>query len=74
MKIIKTDWRSRLGAKSLTSSLILIKVEDPNLDRFAQKYCSKSVVYLWGEKQRRINLGKRSYAKRHTYERENIKI
>ena len=51
MKIIKTDWRSRLGAKNLTS-LIRIKVEGPNLDQFAQKYCSKSVVYWWGEKQR----------------------
>ena len=58
-----------MGAKSLTSSLIRIKVEDPNLDRFAQKYCSKSVVYSWGEKQRRINTGKRSYAKRHTKEK-----
>ena len=44
MKIIKTDWRSRLGAKKLTS-LIRIKVEGPNLDQFAQKYCSKSFVY-----------------------------
>ena len=43
MKIIKTVWRSRLGAKNLTS-LIRIKVEGPNLDQFAQKYCSKSFV------------------------------
>ena len=50
MKIIKTDWRSRLGAKKLTL-LTSIKVEGLNLDQFAQKYCSKSVVYLWGEKQ-----------------------
>ena len=54
MKIIKTEWRSRLGAKKLTS-LIKIKVEGPNLDQFAQKYCSKSVVYWREEKQRRIN-------------------
>ena len=67
MKIIKTDWRSRLGAKNLTS-LIRIKVEGPNLDQFAQKYCSKSVVYWWGEKQRQINTRKRSYTKRHTKE------
>ena len=40
MKIIKTDWRSQLGAKNLTS-FIRIKVEGPNLDKFAQKYCSK---------------------------------
>ena len=64
MKIIKTDWRSRLGAKKLTS-LIRIKVEGPNLDQFAQKYCSKS----WGEKQRRINTRKRSYMKRHMKEK-----
>ena len=49
MKIIKTDWRSRLGAKNLTS-LIRIKVEGPNLDQFAQKYCSQSVVLLVGRK------------------------
>ena len=40
MNIIKTDWKSRLGAKNLTS-FIRIKVEGPNLDKFAQKYCSK---------------------------------
>ena len=68
MKIIKTDWRSRLGAKNLTS-LIRIKVEGPNLDQFARKFCSKSVVYRWGEKQRRINTRKRSYTKRHTKEK-----
>ena len=33
-----------MGAKKLTS-LIRIKVEGPNVDQFAQKYCSKSVVY-----------------------------
>ena len=65
MKIIKTDWRSRLGAKKLTS-LIRIKVEGPNLDQFAQRYCSKSVIYWWGEKQRQINTRKRSYTKRQT--------
>ena len=54
MKIIKTIWKSRLEAKNLTS-LIRIKVEGPNLDQFAQKYCSKSVAYWWGEKQRQIN-------------------
>ena len=37
MKIIKTDWRSQLGAKNLTS--LRIKVEGPNLDQFARKYC-----------------------------------
>ena len=68
MKIIKTDWRSQLGAKHLIS-LIRIKVEGPNLDQFAQKYCSKSVVYWWGEKQRRINTRKRSYAKQHAKEK-----
>ena len=62
MKISKTDWRSRLGAQNLTS-LIRIKIEGPNLDQSAQKYCSKSVVYWWGEKQRRINTRKRSYTK-----------
>ena len=68
MKIIKTDWRTWLGAKNLTS-LIRIKVESPNLDQFAQKYCLKSVVYWWGEKQRWINTWKRLYMKRHTKEK-----
>ena len=54
MKIIKTDWRSCLGAKNLTL-LIRIKVEGPNLDQFTQKRCSKSDAYWWGEKQRQIN-------------------
>ena len=49
MKIIKTDWRSRLGAKNLTS-LIRIKVEGRNLDQFAQKYRSKSNCILVGRK------------------------
>ena len=44
MKIIKTDWRSCLGAKNLTL-LIRIKVEGPNLDQFTQKHYSKSDVY-----------------------------
>ena len=57
MKIIKTDWRGRLRAKKLIS-LIRIKVAGPNLDQFAQKYCLKSVVYWWGEKQRQINTQK----------------
>ena len=68
MKIIKTVWKSRLGAKNLTP-LIRIKVQGPNLDQFAQKYCSKSVVYWWGEKQRQINTWKRSYMKQHTKEK-----
>ena len=68
MKIVKTDWRSRLGAKKLTL-LIRIKVEGPNLDQFAQRYCSKSVIYWWGEKQRQINTRKRSYTKRHKKEK-----
>ena len=57
-----------MGAKKLTS-LIRIKVEGPNLDQFAQKYCSKSVEYWWGEKQRRINTRKHSYKNQHTKEK-----
>ena len=68
MKIIKTDWRSRLGAKNLIL-LIRIKVEGPNLDHFAQKYYSKSVLYWWGEKERRVNTRKRLYTKRHPKEK-----
>ena len=41
MKIIKTDWRSWLGEKNLTS-LIRFKVEGPNSDQFSQKDYSKS--------------------------------
>ena len=62
MKIIKTDSRGRSRAKNL-ASLIRIKVAGPNLDQFALKYYSKSVVYWWGENKRQINTQKHSYMK-----------
>ena len=57
-----------MGAKKLTS-LIRIKVEGPNVDQFAQKYCSKSIVYWLWEKQRWINTRKHSYTKQYTKEK-----
>ena len=63
MKVIKTDWRSRLNAKNL-ESLIRIKVEGPDLNEFADNNCFQAVKLWWDDKQRRISKGKRSYAQR----------
>ena len=42
--IIKTDWRSKLGETNL-ESLLRIKVEGPELSKFAETLCSKEVLY-----------------------------
>ena len=63
MKVIKTDWRSRLNAANL-ESLIRIKVEGPDLSEFANNHCLQAVKLWWEDKQRRISKGKRSYAQR----------
>jgi hypothetical protein len=58
MKIVKTDWRSKLNESNL-ESLLRIKVQGPNLNDFAETLCPKA-VHLWrGEKERRVNQGKR---------------
>ena len=63
MKIVKTDWRSKLNAKNL-ECLLRIRVEGPELNVFVEKYCSQAVDIWWGEKQRRLIQGERSYMAR----------
>ena len=63
MKLVKTDWRSKLNAANL-ESLLRIRVEGPELSVFASEYCSTAVDLWWSEKQRRLNQGKRTYSER----------
>ena len=65
MKIIKIDWRSKLGKTNL-ESLLRIKVEGPELSKFAETFCSKEITFWWNDKERRINQGKREYKERST--------
>ena len=62
MKIVKTDWRSKLNESNL-ESLLRIKVEGPSIKGFAEKFFSKAVHLWWGEKERRVNQGKRKHIK-----------
>lgn len=49
VKIIKTDWGSKLGEKNL-GSILCIKAEDPELLKFAETFCSKAVtLYISGK-------------------------
>ena len=48
MKIVKTDWRSKLNESNL-ESLLLIKVEGRSLKGSAKRFCSKA-VHLWWDK------------------------
>ena len=57
MKLVKTDWRSKLNANNL-ESLLRIRVEGPELSEFAEKYCPTAVDIWWGDKQRRLKQGK----------------
>ena len=65
MKIVKTDWRSKLNESNL-ESLLRIKVEGPSLKGFAEKFCSKAVHLWWDKKERRVNQGKRKQYKDRT--------
>ena len=60
--IIKTDWRSKLGETNL-ESLLRIKVEGPELSKFAETLCSKEGTLWWNDKERYINQGKRERVK-----------
>ena len=62
MKIVKTDWRSRLNEKNL-SDLLRIRVEGPGLSQFAQYGCEEAVNLWHNAKQRRFT-GKRKYKSR----------
>ena len=63
MKIVKTDWRSSLSAKSL-EHLLRIRVEGPDLATFAANFCTDAVSMCWSDRQRRLVQGKRVYTKR----------
>ena len=41
--------------------MLRIRVEGMELNVFVEKYCSQAVDMWWGEKQRRLIQGKRSY-------------
>ena len=64
MKVIKTDWRSRLGANIL-EGLLRVKIEGPDVCGFAENYRDLAVNMWWEAKDRRPNhQGKRSYKQR----------
>ena len=63
LKIIKTDWRSSLGATSL-EHLLRIRVEGPDLQNFSENFCADAISLWWSAKQRRLQQGKRCYPKR----------
>ena len=65
MKIVKTDWRSKLNESNL-ESLLRIKVEGPSLKGFAEKFCSKAVHLWWDKKERQVNQGKQKRYKDRT--------
>ena len=46
LKIVKTDWRSRLNERNI-ESLLRIKVEGPDLKEFAKKMCANAVTLWW---------------------------
>ena len=49
--------------ESNLESLLRIKVEGPSIKGFAEKFFSKAVHLWWGEKERRVNQGKRKHVK-----------
>ena len=51
LKIVKTDWRSRLNERNI-ESLLRIKVEGPDLKEFAEKMFANAVTLWWESKQR----------------------
>ena len=63
MKIVKTDWRSSLSAKSL-EHLLRIRVEGPDLATFAANFCTDAVSMCWSDRQRRLVQRKLVYTKR----------
>ena len=66
LKIVKTDWRSRLDEGNI-ESLLRIKVEGPDLTEFAEKMCANAVTLWWESKERRTTQGKRkNYKDRKT--------
>ena len=65
MKIVKTDWRSKLNESNL-ESLLRIKVEGPSLKGFAETFCSKAVHLWWDKKEQRVNQGKQKQYKDRT--------
>ena len=75
MKVVKSDWRSRLGEKNL-EALLRIKVEGPTLRDFEKEHCKRAVNLWWDAKQRRVQQGKRKiYAKReHGKEHKRLKF
>ena len=58
LKIIKTDWGSRLNERNI-ESLPRIKVEVLHLKEFAEKMCANAVTLWWKSKERRTTQGKR---------------
>ena len=66
LKIVKTDWRSRLNERNI-ESLLHIKVEGPDLKEFAEKMCANTVTLWWESEERCTTQGKhKNYKERKT--------
>ena len=70
MKVVKSDWRSKLKQED-TEALLRIKVERPEIEQFIKKHSSDAAEFWQGAKEQKRREWEKEKNIRNTLERLN---